>query len=331
LGARKRPPFLAARRGGGRGFPFIWLNFSCLLFLTLCWPPSFFFVAIGLRGFGPVTVVALRILFGAAALLAANRAMGLRLPRDFQTWRRFFFLGAIGLVLPFLMYAIGEQWVESGLAAIVNATTPIFTLLFAHAPLHDDRLTPGKILGVAAGFSGILLLFAPEVSGGWAGNRTLMGLGLFLFAPVSYALTSVYVRRWMRDTPGTTVALGQSLAAAVVAAPLALLFESPLATRPAWAPVAAVAAMGVFGTGVALAVYYWLMRRTSASYTSLVTYLIPPGSLGLGMFFLGERPGWNALAGGSLILSGVLLAQSRWGRAAPPEEPRLVPVEELGQ
>ncbi len=293
-------------------------KYLILLLLALFWSPSFLFIGLGLRGFGPVTIVALRTSIGALLLCLFMRARGVPIPRHAAALRGYAMLGIVGTAVPFLMYSVGEQFAASGLAAIINGTTPIFTLLFAHWMTHDDRLSIDKSIGIALGVGGIVLLFVPELRGTMSGARTLTGLAMFIFAPVGYALSAVYARTRMNGMSGMSslaMSAGQLIVAAAALIPAALVFERPFSARPPIEAVGSVLALGSIGTAIAYVIYYDLLEQTNATFVSLTTFLIPPGGIALGMIVLGERPGWNAFFGCGLILSGIFALRGGFSRS----------------
>jgi drug/metabolite transporter (DMT)-like permease len=200
------------------------------------------------------------------------------------------------------------------LASIFNSSMPLFTVVFAHLITRDDRLTPGKALGVLIGFAGVAVVTLPS-AGALSGE--LMGSLAVIVASASYAIATVYVRKNLTGaTDPIATGAGQLITALAWLTPLALVTgaASNLAALPLDA-VLAVTALGLLGTGLAYLIYYLLIQRTKASQMSLVTYLLPVTALAYGALFLNERIDATALVGFGLIVTGILLV-NRANRAA---------------
>jgi drug/metabolite transporter (DMT)-like permease len=281
-------------------------NFLLLFLLAALWGPSFLFIKVAVEEIPPFTLVLGRVSIGALLLLMVLRWRGGGLPPPGPVWRHLAFLGLMHNALPFVLFSWGEQYVESALASILNGTTPIFTILLAHALVSDDRLTPAKLVGVAIGFGGLLLLIGPALLGGFVAST--WGMLALTAAAVCYGVALVYARLHMRGLPPLVAPAGQMLVATLIMLPLALLFERPLTLPPPSLPaLGSLLALGIFGTGLAFIVYYRLVETADASYVSLVTYLIPIFGVILGVLVLGEQLSWNAYAGFALVLLGVMV------------------------
>lgn len=284
-----------------------------LVLLAACWAPSFLFIKIALlEGLPPLTLAATRVVLAALMLLVALLAMGGRLPRDAATWRRLAPMALLSTAIPFALFTIGEQYADSGLAAILNGTTPIFTVILAQLFLDDERLTPEKALGILIGFAGILLIFLPRAlaaggAGAARGSAALLGLLAFTVAAACYGGANVYARRRLRELPPLVAPTLQMSLAGLVLGFLALVSEPPGSYPVTRAAMGSVLVLAVFGTALAYMLYYPLMVRTSATFVSLVTYLLPPIGVVLGMAVLDERPGWPAIVGCGLIILGVMV------------------------
>jgi len=284
----------------------VWL----LLALAACWSPSFLFIKLGLTGFPPLTLAALRVGLGAALLYALLHVRGERLPVSGSAWGRYALMGFLFNAFPFALFAFGEQHADSALAAILNGATPIFTLLLAHRYLHDERAGRASILGVLAGFAGMGLLFAPRLGNFLAlghGGAELLGLAAFVVAALSYGVGGVFSRARMRGGPPMVTATGQLLCATAMLAPAALVFERPWTLAPGPAAWGGALALAVLGTALAYRIYYRLLETATATFISTVTYVMPPIGVILGMVFLDERPGLGAIAGCALIVGAVML------------------------
>jgi drug/metabolite transporter (DMT)-like permease len=276
-----------------------WFKF---ILLGLIWGSSFLWIKIGVQELGPFTLVALRVFFATLGLMIVARLQRAHLP-----WREFlpafFILGLLNMALPFVLISWSEQYISSGMAAILNSTVPLFTLLIAPLFLADDPWTLPKGLGLLVGFLGVVVLMANQVQGDL--TRPKLGQLTMLLAAVSYATAAVYARRKVRNLTPEVQSLGQSFMATLVMLPLALTIEAPF-TLP-HQPITWVAALwlGLMGSCVATLLYYSLLQSIGPTRTTLVTYIFPLVGVILGAIFLHERPDWHLLAGGSLIISGV--------------------------
>ena len=284
-------------------------NVLLLLLLAACWSPSFLFIKIGLASVPPFTLTAMRVALGGLLLYVMLVARGRALPRDWKTWKLFLFMGFFANALPFSLFSFGELHAESGAAAVINGTTPLFTVVLAHLFIAEERLDTRALAGVVVGFAGVAVMFYPQIVGlvrGGGGAGTLLGLGAFAAAACSYGVSIVHSRRHLRGLPPNVAPAAQLLCATALLAPLAVL-ERPWEADMSAGSLAAVGALAVLGTAVAYRVYYRLIETASATFVSLVTYIMPPAGVVLGIVFLAERPGWEAAAGCALILGGVML------------------------
>ncbi len=289
-------------------------NVLYLIFLAALWSPSFLFIKYGLEGFPPVTLAMLRLAVAAAASWGALRLSGHVLPRAASWWRPFLLMGLFGNAIPFALFCAGETQAESGMAAILNSTTPIFTVLLAHMFLHDERLTASRLAGILLGFAGILTLFWPELRGGFLLSGRFWGFGAFAIAALCYGISTVYARQVLRDVPARISSTAQLICAAALLVPVSFVFERPFASAVSVRSVGAVLWLALVGTALAYALYYDLLRRTNATFVSMVTYIIPPGGIALGALFLGEELHWTALGGCALILLGVVVVSGVFRR-----------------
>lgn len=305
-------------------------NFLHLLLLASLFSPAFLFMKVGLTGFPPLTLATLRVGIAALLMWGFLRLTGHCLPHRWAVWRKLFIVGLLGNAVPFAMFCLGETRTDSGAAAILNATTPIFTVLLAHVYIADERVSPGRAAGVALGFLGVMILFLPQIGGGFLRSGVSWGYGAFLAAAMSYGGASVYVRRNLRDVPARITSAAQLVCATVLLFPVALIVERPFHLRPSAAAIGSVLALAIPGTAVAFTLMFSLLRKTSATFVSMVTYIIPPAGIALGAVFLHEPVRLNALAGCALILMGVMVVNGllkQLARRLVPPRPR--PVESL--
>lgn len=283
-----------------------------LLILSLVWGSSFFLMAVALRGFPPLTIVFARVLLAAAVLVMACRLLGLALPHTRAGWIACAGMGLLNNAIPFTLIVMGQQHIPSGLAAVVNAATPVFMVLSAHLLTVDEKLTPPRLAGTLAGLLGVAILAGPALLATGPGNEAL-GIALCLGACLSYGLTGVWSRRLKRvGLPPLGVAAGQCLCSVLMMAPLALLIDQPWALPPPpAAAVLALVALGLFATALAYALFFAILAGAGATNTSLVTLLVPVTALLLGAFVLGEALAPRHLAGMAVIGLGLLLIDGR--------------------
>lgn len=279
------------------------------MLLAIAWGSSFLLIKLGLQGLTPLQVVAGRLITGALALGVVAALSRQRLPREPIVWAHLAVVAVVLCVVPFTLFAWAEQHIDSGLASIYNATTPLMTALVALAALPAERPTRTKLIGLAVGFLGVLIVLAP-----W---RILLGGGAVaqlacLLATLSYGLAFVYLRRFVspRGLNAVPVAAVQVGLAATI---MLVLAPAWIATPAAWSWVvlAAVGVLGVVGTGLA---YVWntnVVAGWGATSASTVTYLAPVVGVVLGVVVLGEALHWNEPLGGAIIIAGVVLAQRR--------------------
>ena len=276
-----------------------------LAILGVIWGTSFLFIKICVGSIPLFTFVAGRMLMGGCVLYAVLLLQGDNMPRLGQAWIPFAFIGFFNALLPYGLIAWGEQYISSGLAAILNATTPIFTVIIAHYFISDERFTVGRITGILLGFLGVVVIVWPELQRGMSfdvwGQLAVVGGSL------GYAIAIVYARKHLQGVPAIKTSIGMLASGFVMTIPLVLLLEDPLAIQPTRAAWLSWVALGVFGTAVAYLLYYWLVRHAGATYTSLVTFLLPPMGVFWGAVILGETIGWIQAVGSLVILFSIML------------------------
>ncbi len=276
--------------------------------LSIVWGGSFFFVEVALTDLPPLTVVLCRVGLAAIVLLIVIRVSGQRLPRDLGLWLAFLVMGALNNAIPFSLIVWGQVHIDSGLASILNATTPLFTVLLAHAVTSDEKMTANRVLGVLLGLAGVAALIGPEaLSGlGVAGFAQIAILG----AAVSYACASLYGRRFRHLSPAIPAA-GMLCGSTILVLPIALIAERPWTLNPGWDAIAAVVALAVVSTALAYILYFRILALAGSTNLMLVTFLIPVSAILLGTVFLGERLDWTAMAGMALIFAGLAAVDGR--------------------
>lgn len=288
--------------------------------LAVLWGSGFLLIKIALEGMSPIQIVLGRLVPAAVVMVAVVAYRRERLPRRLMPWAHLSVMAVITNIAPYFLFAWGEQHITSSLAGVLNAITPLFTLLLA-VSTHTERLTAPRLAGVSLGFVGVVILAAPWHGGGL--NSSLLGIGAALLASAFYAGSYVYARRFLSagDLSPLVLSSGQMIAGA---APLALLAPA-IAREPVTltaSVVTSVIVLGVLGTGVAYVLNYRLIADEGATAASTVTYLLPIVAVVLGVLILSEPLSWNLAAGGLVILIGVALSEGQLGgrRAALPRE-----------
>jgi len=289
--------------------PRLW---TLLLALSVIWGGSFFFMAVALRGFPPFTIVLVRVALAAAALALACRVLGLLLPRGREAWIACAGMGLLNNAIPFTLIVLGQQFIPSGLAAVVNAATPVFAVLAADALTVDERLTPNRLAGTLLGLAGVAILAGPAAFGLGAATEAL-GIALCLGACLSYGLSGVWSRRLKRaGLAPLPAATGQCVASSLMMLPLVLIFDRPWALpAPGADAVGALLALGLLATALAYALYFAILHGAGATNTMLVTLLVPVTALLLGALALDEALAARHLAGMAVIGLGLLAIDGR--------------------
>jgi len=292
-------------------------DWSLLVLLSVLWGGSFFFVGVARPELPAMSLVWLRVALAAATLGLAFAAAGVRMPRGQAAWRAFAGMAVLNNLVPFCLIAWAQGFLASGLASILNATTPIFTVLVAHALTPDERLTPAKGIGVLAGFAGVAVLVGPAaLSGLGAAGPEFAILG----ACLSYAFAGIFGRRFRRmGIAPEAGALGQVACSTVLLLPLVLVIDQPWTlAMPATEVWAAVLGLAVVSTALAYVVYFRLLASAGATNLLLVTFLIPVTAILLGTVFLGEVLLPRHVAGMALIAVGLAAIDGRVMRVLRP-------------
>ncbi len=292
-------------------------EWAMLLVLSLLWGGSFFFIGVAVVDLPPLTIVALRVGIAALALWSIALAMGLRPPRDVKIWGAFLCMGLLNNAIPFVLIVWGQTQIASGLASILNATTPLFTVVVAGMLLPDERATPLKLAGVTVGFLGVVVMLGVPAIG--EGASTLAQVAI-MGAALSYACAGVFGRRFkkMAVSPLVTAA-GQVTASALVMAPIAWLVDGPLdVAGPSAGTWASIISLAVLSTAVAYVIYFKLLGSAGATNLLLVTLLVPVSAILLGSLFLNETLEGVHLVGMALIALGLSAIDGRlWKRRVP--------------
>jgi drug/metabolite transporter (DMT)-like permease len=286
-------------------------DWALLLTLSVLWGGSFFFSKVALSELPPLSVVLARVSIAALALFVYLRIRHQPIPTDATTWTAFLGMGLLNNLIPFTLLFWGQTQIASGLASILNATTPIFSILVAHVLTSDEGITRNKLAGIVLGFSGVAVLMAGDAMK--TAGIPLLPILACLGAALSYGFAGVFGRRFRRMgiSPATS-AFGQVSATTLMMIPVVALVDTPWhLPMPGMTTVAALLGLGLLSTALAYILFFRILAVGGAINSSLVTLLIPVSAILLGYLFLGERLASNHLAGMGLIALGLLSIDGR--------------------
>lgn len=286
-------------------------EWSLLLFLSVLWGMSFYFMGVAVDEIPPLTIVLCRVVLAALALNLLLPLTGQRLPLHGPAISAFLVLGLVNNVVPFSLIVWSTSHIPTSLSAILNASTPLFALLVAHLLTHDERMTAARVSGVIVGFGGIVVMIGIDALR-HLGTHVLAQIAV-LAGSLAYAVASVLGRRFQRlGLKPLQFAAGQFLASSLLMLPLALLVDRPWMLPPPGAPaIGAVAGMGLLSTGLAYIIYFRMLATAGAVNILLVTFLVPVTSILLGAGLLGERLLPSHFAGMALIGAGLAIIDGR--------------------
>ncbi|MGA2111470.1 MAG: DMT family transporter [Anaerolineales bacterium] len=278
--------------------------------LGLIWGSSFLWIRIAVQAIGPVTLVSFRLLFGVLGLALVVLWKRPSLPRDRLTWGLLALLGIVNTAIPFVLISWGEERIPSALAAVLNGTTPLFTIVIAHLFLPDDRITVARAAGLAVGFAGVIVLLSRDL-GAATLRASWLAQGAVLLAAVFYAGSAVFARSHFRGVSPIVHAFLPLVAADAAVWLLLPVVEAPvrLPTLPiTWL---ALAWLGLLGSCLAYLLYYYLIHAWGPTRATVVTYVFPVVGLVLGILFLHETADWRLLGGSALIVGSIGLINLR--------------------
>ncbi len=288
-------------------------EWALLVGLSVLWGGSFFFAKVALAEVPPLTVLIARVVVAAAALWSIVLLVGIPVPTDARRWLDFAIMGVVNNVVPFALLFWGQTQIASGLASILNATTPLFGVVLAHFATSDERLTRRRSAGVVAGFSGVTVMIGPAAFADFGADA--LAQSACLAAAFSYAVASLFGRRFRGVAPMVTAA-GQLTCSAIIALPVAALVDHPWSLPPpGWHTWSSLAALALLSTALAYVIYFRLLSTAGATNLLLVTFLIPISASTLGALVLDERLGVRHFAGMALIGVGLAMIDGRLTRA----------------
>ena len=283
-------------------------EWALLLLLSALWGGSFFFVEVIVQTMPPLTVVLCRVGAAAVILWIFVILSGKKMPSDPKLWGSFFVIGLLNNAAPFSLITWGQTHIDSSLASILNATTPVFSVVLAHFLTSDESLTKNRGAGVALAWTGVAVLIGVDALAGV--GMKIAGQVAVLGAAILYAFAAIFGRRFKGIDPAV-VSAGMLTASAIMMAPMAFVFEQPLAMQPTMITWAALLSLAAVSTALAYIIYFYILSKAGATNILLVTFLVPVSAIFLGVVILGESPGWNAFAGMGLIFAGLICIDGR--------------------
>jgi drug/metabolite transporter (DMT)-like permease len=273
--------------------------------LSIAWGSSFFWVKVALEELGPFTLVALRLLLGGLSLGVIAYATKTKLPKGWREWWPFLLIGLTNVAFPLVLTSWGQIFIDSGVAAILLSTVPIFTVLIAHFVLSDDRLTWIRALGIFVGFAGVVVLLLRDVNLDAAASA--VGYATQLIGSLFYAASAVLARRTLKDTSVILQAFIPLAFADLILWGFVPLVESPVHLPHIPIVVVAILFLGFVCSCVGYLLYYYLIHSIGPTRTSMITYVFPLVGVGLGVLFLNELMDLQLVAGALLVLGSVFV------------------------
>jgi len=275
---------------------------ALLLLLSALWGSSYAFIKLGVATIPPITFIAARTVIASLLLLAILRLRGVRMPRDGLLWRRFAIQALLNSVVPFTLIAWGERSLDSGLATILNSTSPIFTFLLGSLLLRQESPTWPRLIGVIAGLSGVTLIVGFTALQG-LGSETMAALAI-VTATICYAGAAMFGRQF-RGLDPMLPAAGSLIAGSIILIPISLIVDRPWTLSPSAESLAALMALAVFCTALALVIYFRLLEMVGPLGTVAQAYLRVPIGVAIGLAFMGESLAPTAGIGLVLVIAGV--------------------------
>jgi drug/metabolite transporter (DMT)-like permease len=285
-----------------------------LLVLGALWGSSYLFIKIAVAEVPAFVLVTSRLLLSASILWILLLASRQKVPRSRAQWGAYAVMGLLSGAIPWSLITWGEQYISSGLAALLQATMPIFTVILAFLVTSDEQISPRKMIGVVIGFLGVVVLMLPDlrtISVRQESQAHFLGQLAIVASSVSYAGGAIFARSRLRKEPPLSSTTGQLTMGFVYMLPVTLLLGRPTElSLPSVPALASWLGLTVFGTVFAYLIYYSLIARTTATFVSTVTYIIPVFGLVLGALVLAETLTGGLLLSLALILLGVMLVRS---------------------
>jgi drug/metabolite transporter (DMT)-like permease len=279
-----------------------------IITLSIVWGGSFFFVGVAVKELPPLTIVLFRVALASMILLAIVYFKGERMPSSLSIWGSLMVMGALNNLIPFCLIVWGQTHIESGLASILNATTPIFSIVLAHFFIREEKLTFNRIAGVVLGWIGVSILIGIESLRGF--GLEVIGQIAVLGAAISYAFAAIYGRRF-KDMKPIVVATGMLCGSTIMMIPLALYFDQPWNLAPGAMTIMSILGLAAISTSLAYIIYFHVLATAGPTNLLLVTFLIPISAIVLGVMVLGEQLGWEIFVGMGMIFIGLITIDGR--------------------
>lgn len=283
------------------------LIWAVLALLIMIWSTTWAVIRIGLRGIPPFTGVALRFAIAAAVLLALVPVFGVRLGREPNERRLWWVNALLTFIIPYGLVYWAEQWLPSGLTAVIFATMPLLTALTAHFVLPAERLTARAVIGILMGFGGIAVIFSEDFQA-LGGGRMAKVAAVLLIAPLCAALANVAVKRWGGGIHPLSITAMPMAITALTMGTLAWLLESGRSASFNTVTILSFVYLALIGSAVPFTLYFWLLRRQSATGMAMISYATPILAVAIGTLFLGEPFTLRIVVGSALVLVGVAIA-----------------------
>ena len=278
----------------------------------LIWGTSFFWIKIALEEVSPVVLVAFRSLFGSIGLgliILIKKKVGVTWAAIKDKLPVFLILGLINIALPWSLISWAEQFIDSGTAAILNGSMPLFTVFLSPIFLKEERISLPKMAGLVIGFLGVVLLMAPSIQNKWSSN--LIGQFASLLASLFYAVSTIFARKKTGGIPADIQAFLQLSSGTLIIWVYALFTEHPFTLPQTSLTWLSLVWLGVLGSSFAYIIYFYLLHKIGTTRTSMITYIPPLVGMILGVGFLKEQFYWQALVGALMILSGIAIVNMK--------------------
>lgn len=284
------------------------MNKPLIVWLILCliWGSTWIFIKLGLRDLPPITFAGLRFLFASAILWAIVFARRRPLPNNQGDWLKLAWAGVISFALNYGLIFWGEQYINSGLAAVLQAMIPVFGLIFAHIYLPNEHITGRKLLGAAIGVAGVSLIFYDQMK--VEGVAGLKGSAALLLSSLCVAYTNVFIKARCQHIDSSVLAAGQMVWAVVPLLAVAAVWEgNPFDHRWSLQSALSLAYLTLVGSVLAFLLYFWLVTKIEVTKTMLIALVTPVTALLIGKLTLDERLSWRIAVGSAAILVGIWL------------------------
>jgi drug/metabolite transporter (DMT)-like permease len=280
-------------------------DWAAFVILSLAWGSSFFWIKIAIREIGPFTLVTFRVLLGVVGLLAVTLVKRPPLPRSLRPWLSLAVLGAFNVAIPFTLISWSETLIDSAVGSVLNSSLPLFTAVYAHFLVADDRLNLQKGAGLLTGFLGVVVLAWRNV--GESGASSLLGIFAFLLAVNFYALSAIFIRRYVKGISNIVQSLGQLVAADAIMWVVTPFAESPFHFPQLPLTWIALVWLGLIGSCLAYLLYFHLINNVGPTRSTQVAYTFPVVGIILGTLFLGESFDLRLVLGAALVIASILI------------------------